>query len=155
MSFLKNIFKKKKTERLEKQPVKVKPKSLKTQKKAIQKIDSLKAKKEAVPKEKEKKKKTRKDSSKAMNVLLAPQITEKAAWLEEKNFYVFKVKNEAVKNEIKKAVEEMYNVKVVRVNIIKVPKKAKRLQKSKGFKKGYKKAVVKLEQGQSIEILPR
>lgn len=88
-------------------------------------------------------------------ILKGPQITEKARDLEDQNDYVFKVADNATKPEIKKAVEEVYGVQAEGVRTIKVPGKTKRLGRTKGFKPGYKKAIVRLKKGQTIEILPR
>jgi large subunit ribosomal protein L23 len=57
------------------------------------------------------------------------------------------------KNEIKNAVEGIYNVDVLSVNVIKIPSKKRRLGKTEGFRKAYKKAIVKIKNGQKIEIL--
>lgn len=89
-------------------------------------------------------------------ILTSAQITEKAAALAEKNQYVFKVGDIANKSEIKKAVEQTFGVSVVSVKIIKVPSKRKRIKgRFKGLKQGYKKAIVRLKEGQVIELLPR
>lgn len=88
-------------------------------------------------------------------VLKEPHITEKATDLVEKNQYVFKVWPQANKTEIKKAIEDLYGVKVVEVKIIKVPPKRRRLGRIEGWRKGYKKAIVKIKEGQKIEVLPR
>lgn len=93
--------------------------------------------------------------SQVYKILKAPQVTEKATDLVKKNQYVFKVWSRTNKPEIKKAVEDIYGVSVVAVNIIKIPRKKRRLGKKSGFRKGYKKAVVKIKEGQKIEILPR
>ncbi len=88
-------------------------------------------------------------------VLRSPQITEKAVILQDQNQYVFKVADKAAKPEVKKAVEEVYGVNVVKVRMINIPAKQKRLGRSTGWQSGYKKAVVTIKKGQNIEILPR
>jgi len=88
-------------------------------------------------------------------VLESPQITEKASFLEGKNQYVFKVFKRATKQEIKKSVEEVYGVRVVKVRTITVPRTQRKLGNTKGWSKGYKKAIVKIKEGQKIEIVPR
>jgi large subunit ribosomal protein L23 len=88
-------------------------------------------------------------------ILKAPQITEKATLLAKKNQYVFKVWPRANKTEIKKAIKELYGVDVISVKIIRVPAKRRRLGGIRGWKKGYKKAIVKIKEGQKIELLPR
>lgn len=88
-------------------------------------------------------------------ILKGPHVTEKAGDLAEKNKYVFKVFKDTNKIEIKKAIESIYGVNVVSVRIINVFKKKRRLGKIKGFRSGYKKAIVKIKKGQKIEVLPR
>lgn len=93
------------------------------------------------------------------NILLEPHIAEKATALAEKGKYVFKVALGANKIQIKKAVEDLYGVGVVNVQTIKMPPKKKRLGRSEGYKegskRGYKKAIVALAEGEKIEIMPR
>ena len=91
----------------------------------------------------------------APRVLSRPQITEKATLLQERNQYIFQVFPSSTKPEVKKAVEEIYGVNVEKVRVVSVRRKRKRLGRSLGWKKGYKKAVVTLRKGQAIEILPR
>ena len=88
-------------------------------------------------------------------VLVSPQITEKAVNLQDDNQYVFKVTPTANKSEVKKAVEGVYNVDVLKVRMINVPAKKKRLGRTMGWQAGYKKAIVSVRKGQIIEILPR
>jgi large subunit ribosomal protein L23 len=82
-----------------------------------------------------------------------PHISEKATYLAEKDQYTFEVDSNFNKSEIKKAVEGIYGVNVLSVNIIKIPSKKRRLGKTEGFRKAFKKAVVKIKEGQKIEIL--
>ncbi len=94
---------------------------------------------------------------KAIDILKKPVLTEKAYDLQEsRNTLTFVVDKKANKIEIKQAVEDFYNVKVERVNTLNVPAKAKsRFTKSgllKGRKSGYKKAIVVLAEGESIDI---
>ncbi|MEK7104087.1 MAG: 50S ribosomal protein L23 [Patescibacteria group bacterium] len=91
----------------------------------------------------------------APTVLSRPQITEKATLLQEKDQYIFQVFKTATKPEVKKAVQEVYGVNVEKVRIINVDRKKKRLGRTTGWKKGYKKAIVTLQKGQEIEIIPR
>jgi len=93
-------------------------------------------------------------------ILKEPHITEKATGLaEDKNKYVFKISAKANKTEIKKAILDLYGVNVTKVNIIHMAPKKRRLGRfegwKKGLKKGFKKAVVTLKQGDKIEIMPR
>ncbi len=90
-----------------------------------------------------------------MTILKTPHITEKSTDLVGKNQYVFKVWPKANKIEIKKAIEDLYGVDVLDVKIIKVPPKRRRLGRISGWRKGYKKAIVKIKEGQKIEVLPR
>src|SRR3989344_7175163 len=85
------------------------------------------------------------------SVIREPHISEKATDLSEENKYTFKIYDNANKPEIKKSVEGIYGVDVLDVNIIKIPKKKRRLGRTEGFKKGFKKAVVKIKAGQKIE----
>jgi len=91
----------------------------------------------------------------AYGILLAPHITEKANDLTKENKYIFKVSKHSNKYQIKKAVEGDYGVNVVGVRVINIKKKEKRLGRQIGFKKGYKKAIVKIREGEKIELLPR
>jgi large subunit ribosomal protein L23 len=91
----------------------------------------------------------------AYRILRSPQITEKSTALAEKNQYVFKVYPKTNKIEIKTAIEDLYNVDVLSVRIIKVRRKKRRLGRISGWRAGYKKAVVKIKAGQKIEVMPR
>ena len=91
----------------------------------------------------------------AYKILESPHVTEKAGDLTEKNKYSFKVSKRSNKAEVKKAVEELYGVNVINVAIINIHRKKKRVGRTKGFRKGYKKAIVEIKKGQSIEIMPR
>jgi len=91
----------------------------------------------------------------AYRILKTPQVTEKATDLVKKNQYVFKVYSRANKNEVKKAIESVYGVDVISVRIINVPAKRRRLGRQRGWRKGYKKAIVKIKAGQKNEVLPR
>jgi large subunit ribosomal protein L23 len=82
-----------------------------------------------------------------------PHISEKATYLAEKNQYIFKVSPNFNKKEVKNAVEGIYNVDVLSVNMIKIPAKKRRIGRTEGFRKGYKKAIIKIREGQKIEIL--
>lgn len=86
--------------------------------------------------------------------IIQPHITEKATNLAEKNQYVFVVQSGANKKGIEQSVEKMYGVNVQGVRIVNVHSKEMRLGQSRGIKKGYKKAIVKVKDGQKIDILP-
>jgi len=91
-------------------------------------------------------------SGKANQILIKPLITEKGTFLQADNKYLFMVSNRANKPEIKKALKEAYNVDAVKVNIINMRGKFVRYGRQTGRTKSWKKAVVTLKQGQSIEI---
>lgn len=84
-----------------------------------------------------------------------PLITEKAAQMSSLGKYMFLVDDNAVAPEIKKAIETIYRVGVVKVNIINAKSKRRRLGRSAGVKPGYKKAIVTLEKGQKLDIIPQ
>jgi len=149
MAFLKkiNIFKKRK--KAQKQEFEKKQKEIKAKEK------ELKEKKKEEVKEKKEERKLKREIKIAPLVLISPHITEKATNLSEKNQYVFKVFPKATKNQIKEAIKEVYGVDVLKVRIINVKRKRKRVRGIEGWKKGYKKAIVKIKEGQKIEILPR
>ena len=81
-----------------------------------------------------------------------PIVTEKATILSEQNKTVFKVHKKANKKNIKKNIEKLFKVNVVKVNIINQKPKLKMKQGRKSLKSGFKKAVVTLKKGQSIDL---
>ena len=86
-------------------------------------------------------------------VLLAPVVSEKSyAQIEGSNTYSFRVHPDAHKTQVRQAVEELFHVKVERVNISQVKAKPKRRGLHRGTKPGWKKAIVQLRAGDSIEI---
>ena len=86
------------------------------------------------------------------DILIRPIITEKTSSLVDKKLqYTFEVAKDANKVEIKKAVEEIFGVKVVAVRTVNVHRKAKRVSKYEGYKSAYKKAIVRLDAGQTID----
>lgn len=99
--------------------------------------------------------KPKKASELGYRVLKEPQVTEKATDLVQKNQYIFKVFPRANKAEVKKAVQDAYGVNVESVRMISLPRKKRRLGRIEGWQSGTKKAVVKVKEGQKIEILPR
>ena len=87
-------------------------------------------------------------------VLMGPHASEKAAIVaDESNQYVFKVAIDATKLEVKKAVEQLFSVKVREVNTLRVKGKTKRNRFGLSTKSTWKKAYVKLEQGQDIDFV--
>ncbi len=81
-----------------------------------------------------------------------PIITEKATILSEQNKTVFKVHEKANKKIIKKNIEKIFKVNVIKVNILNKKTKVKIRQGKKIYKSGYKKAIVTLKKGQSIDL---
>ena len=131
----------------------IEKKEVKTEKKEKTKEKKVPGKKEIIKPEIKKPKKI--ISERVEQILHSPHVTEKATALADKNKYVFKVWQRANKIEIKKAIKGLYGVDVVGVKIINVPRRKRRLGRQLGWRKGYKKAVVRLEKGQKIEVLPR
>jgi large subunit ribosomal protein L23 len=85
-------------------------------------------------------------------VLLAPVVSEKSYSLITDRKYTFKVHEDAHKTQIRQAVEELFDVKVESVNVVKVQSKPKRRGFTRGTRPGWKKAIVKLREGHEIEI---
>ena len=85
-------------------------------------------------------------------VLLAPVVSEKSYGLTEAHKFTFKVHPDAHKTQIRQAVEELFDVKVVQVNIVKVQSKPKRRGAFRGTRPGWKKAIVQVREGDTIEI---
>ena len=88
----------------------------------------------------------------AGQVILAPIVSEKSYAASVRGSYTFRVHSDAHKTQIRQAVEELFDVKVARVNVIKVQAKPKRRGAIKGTRQGWKKAVVQLRPGNTIEI---
>jgi large subunit ribosomal protein L23 len=87
----------------------------------------------------------------ASQVILAPIVSEKSYAGSTRGNYTFRVHSDAHKTQIRQAVEELFEVNVLRVNIVKVQAKPKRRGLIKGEKSGWKKAIVQLRAGQTIE----
>lgn len=140
-----DVFKKKKREKKVKEEVGEvkKPPKVKVEQKA-----------KKLEKKEKKEKKVKKVAQVPYQVLKEPHISEKATALAQQNQYVFKVYPRTNKIEIKKAVQALYGVDVISVKIIKIPKRRRRLGKISGWRKGYKKAIIKIKEGQKIEVLP-
>jgi large subunit ribosomal protein L23 len=86
------------------------------------------------------------------DVVLAPHITEKSTMASEHNAVVFKVANDATKPQIKAAVEALFDVKVTNVNTIVQKGKTKRWKGLAYTRSDFKKAIVTLAEGQSIDV---
>jgi large subunit ribosomal protein L23 len=96
-----------------------------------------------------------KENASVYRIIRNPHITEKATKLAEINQYVFKVFDNINKDMIKKAVEDFYGVKVVAVRMVNIHSRTKKRGKGIAIKQGYRKAIVAVAKGQTIEVLPR
>jgi large subunit ribosomal protein L23 len=83
---------------------------------------------------------------------VSPVITEKATALSDQNKVVFKVSRDATKPQIKEAVEKLFDVKVKSVNTLVTKGKVKMFRGTRGQRSDVKKAVVTLEEGQTIDV---
>ena len=93
------------------------------------------------------------NQERVFQVLVGPHVSEKAAIVaDENNQFVFKVAVDATKSEVKKAVEQLFKVKVDNVRTLKVKGKVKRNRFGYSTKPTWKKAYVRLEQGQDIDF---
>jgi large subunit ribosomal protein L23 len=88
------------------------------------------------------------------DVIRRPLITEKATRLLEINQYTFEVDPRAAKPAIKAAVEELFSVKVIGVSTMNPPRRTRRVGRFAGKRAQVKKAVVRLAEGQSIQLFP-
>ncbi len=86
------------------------------------------------------------------DMIVKPVVTEKSVDLMAENKYCFKVAKKANKIEIKKAIEEIFKVRVIDVHTMNVKGKQKRVGRNVGMTSGYKKAIVTLAEGDTIEI---
>ena len=86
------------------------------------------------------------------DTILFPNITEKSSFLSEQNKVVFKVNQNTSKKMIKNSIEKLFKVNVIKINTINLKGKTKLVRGRKSFKLGYKKAIVTLKKGQSIDL---
>jgi large subunit ribosomal protein L23 len=94
------------------------------------------------------------NETRLMEILRAPHVSEKSALASESaNQYVFKVDTSATKSEIKRAVEKMFDVKVAQGRVLNGKGKTKRFGARMGKRSDWRKAYVRLEAGQDIELL--
>ncbi len=91
----------------------------------------------------------------AYDVIVAPVITEKSSLASEANQVVFKVRRDATKPEIKAAIEQLFKVKVLAVNTMVRKGKVKRFRGMKGKQQDVKKAIVRLAEGDKIDVTTR
>lgn len=87
-----------------------------------------------------------------LDIIRAPVITEKATLGAEHNQVTFRVAGDATKPEIKRAVEAVFSVQVVAVNTLKTKGKTKRFRGRLGRRPGYKKAIITLKEGDTIDV---
>tara|TARA_B100001123_G_C15213221_1_gene988144 strand:- start:649 stop:942 length:294 start_codon:yes stop_codon:yes gene_type:complete len=87
-----------------------------------------------------------------LDTIISPNVTEKSTSLSEFNKIVFKVNKNANKESIKKNIEKIFKVKVIKINTINIKGKNKLVRNRKAFVSGYKKAIVTLKKGQSIDL---
>ena len=87
-----------------------------------------------------------------LDTIIAPNVTEKSTSLSEFNKVVFKVNKGASKKAIKKSIEKIFKVNVVKINTINLKGITKMVKNKKAFKPGFKKAIVTLKKGQSIDL---
>jgi len=87
-----------------------------------------------------------------LDTIISPTITEKATFLSEQNKIVFKVHRGAKKNTIKNSIEKIFKVNVIKVNTINYKGKSKIVRGRKTKKSSYKKAIITLKKGQSIDL---
>ena len=87
-----------------------------------------------------------------LDTIVSPVVTEKATILSEFNKMVFRVHKSASKNSIKKSIEKIFKVDVIKINTINLRGKTKLVKGKKTSRPGYKKAIVTLKKGQSIDL---
>jgi large subunit ribosomal protein L23 len=85
-------------------------------------------------------------------ILIRPVVSEKSYHQITQNRYTFKVHTDAHKTQVRQAVEELFDVTVTAVNIVKMPAKPKRRGVIKGTRPGWKKAIVEVKAGDKIDI---
>ena len=87
-----------------------------------------------------------------LDSIISPNVTEKSTTLSEQNKIVFKVQKKATKNFIKKSIEKIFKVNVVKINTINLKGSTKMVRNKKTYVSGYKKAIITLKKGQSIDL---
>ena len=146
-----NIFKKKEIK--EKNAKEIEEKKVEKKKVIKKKVEEKKIEKKVIE-EKEveiKGKVVLEGSSSAL--LLHPYLSEKSTILRDgQNKYIFEVSPRATKNEIKKLLENIYNVEVMKINVINIPSKLKRWRQKKTYFRRTKKMIVTIKEGQKIEL---
>ena len=87
-----------------------------------------------------------------LDIIISPSITEKATYLSEQNKIVFKVNKKAKKDSIKRSIEKIFKVNVIKINTINLKGKSKIVKGKKSRKPDIKKAIITLKKGQSIDL---
>ena len=87
-----------------------------------------------------------------LDIVVSPNVTEKSTSLSEHNKVVFKVHNDANKSSIKKSIEKIFKVNVIKVNTINYKGKTKIVRGKKSKKSKFKKAIITLKKGQNIDL---
>ena len=87
-----------------------------------------------------------------LDTVISPNITEKSTSLSDFNKVVFKVNKGANKDSIKRSIEKIFKVNVIKINTINIKGKTKFIRNRKANKPGYKKAIVTLKKGQTIDL---
>ena len=95
------------------------------------------------------------NNEKILAVLRAPLVSEKTARIQEINQYVFEVASTATKADVKSAVESLFNVKVEAVNVLNVKGKNKTFRFRAGKRGDWRKAYVRLAEGQTIDVMAK
>jgi large subunit ribosomal protein L23 len=96
------------------------------------------------------------NNERLMTILKAPHVSEKSARIQEiANQYVFEVAQDATKADVKAAVETMFKVKVERVTVVNVKGKVKSFKGRAGTRGGWRKAYVRLGEGQTIDLMAK
>ena len=90
-----------------------------------------------------------------LDKIISPNVTEKSTSLSEFNKVVFKVRKNANKESIKKSIEKIFKVNVVKINTVNIREKVKMVRNKKAYKSGYKKAIITLKKGQTIDLSTR
>ena len=90
-----------------------------------------------------------------LDTIISPNLTEKSTSLSAFNKVVFKVNKKANKKLIKKSIEKIYKVNVIKINTVNIKGKEKIVKNRKAYKSGYKKAIITLKKGQTIDLSTR
>ena len=91
-------------------------------------------------------------SEEAYKFIVSPWITEKTQELMTEGKYVFKIRRKVTKGQVKTAIEKMYGVKIIKINVINIPQKKRRFGRIIGKKASVRKAIVSLKKGDKIEM---